>query len=44
MKLIHISELKAAKGLPYHVQHVRKLVKAGRFPKPFPGFGRTVFD
>jgi hypothetical protein len=44
MKLIHISELKLKKGIPYHEQHVRKLSKAGRFPKPIPGFGRTLFD
>ncbi len=44
MRLIHISQLKPKKGLEYHPQHLRKLVKQKKFPAPIPGMGRTYFD
>lgn len=44
MKLVHISELKARFGIPHHVQHIRKLVKQGKFPRPIRCGRLTTFD
>ncbi len=44
MRLIHISKLKDEKGIPYHPQHIRKLVKSGQFPKPIRCGKLTTFD
>jgi predicted DNA-binding transcriptional regulator AlpA len=43
IKLIHISELKSAKGIPYCPQHIRKLIKQKKFPQPLPGIFLTTF-
>ena len=40
MKLLSFEDL-PDKGIPYHPQHIRKLVKAGAFPRPIKlGQGR----
>jgi hypothetical protein len=44
MRLIHISRLKDEKGVPYHPQHVRKLVREGKFPRPVHIGRLTAFD
>jgi prophage regulatory protein len=36
IKLINFDELKPRKGIPYHRNHVRRMVAAGSFPKPVP--------
>ena len=35
MRLLIFRELKTLKGIPYSRQHVNRLVKVGRFPRPF---------
>jgi predicted DNA-binding transcriptional regulator AlpA len=39
MKFLSYPELRALKGIAYTRQHLARLIKAGRFPKPvkFPG-------
>ena len=44
MRLIHIARLKAEKGIPYHPQHIRRLVKQGKFPRPIHCGRLTTFD
>jgi hypothetical protein len=44
MRLIHISKLKDEKGIPYHPQHIRKLVRQGKFPRPIHCGHFTTFD
>ncbi len=34
MRVIGYDQLKPEKGIPYTRDHLRRLVKAGRFPKP----------
>ena len=34
MRLLIFRELKTVKGIPYSRQHVYRLVKLGRFPRP----------
>jgi predicted DNA-binding transcriptional regulator AlpA len=42
MRLLTFPELKTVKGIPYSRQHVNRLVKLGRFPRPFkPNGGPT---
>jgi prophage regulatory protein len=36
IKLITFDELKPRKGVPYHRNHIRRMVAAGSFPKPVP--------
>lgn len=35
MRLLVFKELKTIKGIPYSRQHIYRLIKDGRFPKPF---------
>jgi predicted DNA-binding transcriptional regulator AlpA len=35
MRLLVFRELKTVKGIPYSRQHVYRLAKVGRFPRPF---------
>ena len=44
MRLIHISKLLPEKGIPYCEQHIRKLIKAGKFPQPIRCGKLTTFD
>jgi hypothetical protein len=44
MRLIPIARLKTEKGIPYHPQHIRKLSKQGKFPKPIKCGKLTTFD
>jgi hypothetical protein len=44
MRLIHISKLEDEKGIPYHPQHIRKLIRLGKFPKPIHCGRFTTFD
>jgi prophage regulatory protein len=34
MRLLVFKELKTIKGIPYSRQHIHRLIKDGRFPKP----------
>lgn len=44
MKLLSMSELKTVKGIFYHPQHIRRLVKEGKFPAPIKiGENRNAF-
>jgi hypothetical protein len=44
MRLIPIALLKFEKGIPWHPQHVRKLARQGKFPKPIRCGHLTCFD
>jgi hypothetical protein len=44
MRLIHIARLRAEKGIPYHPQHIRRLIRANKFPRPIPCGRLTTFD
>jgi hypothetical protein len=44
MRLIHISKLKDEKGIPFHPQHIRKLIKQRKFPQPIHCGRLTTFD
>jgi prophage regulatory protein len=33
-RILSLSELKSKKGIPFSRQHVHRLVKLGRFPRP----------
>jgi predicted DNA-binding transcriptional regulator AlpA len=34
MKLLSLDELRPKKGINYHPQHIKKLIKDGKFPRP----------
>ena len=34
MRVLSLSELRSVKGIPYSREHLRRLMIAGRFPKP----------
>jgi predicted DNA-binding transcriptional regulator AlpA len=34
MKLLSLDELRPKKGINYHTQHIKKLIKDGKFPRP----------
>jgi predicted DNA-binding transcriptional regulator AlpA len=48
MRLLVFNELKSKKGIPYTRQHIHRLIKIGRFPKPFKPnggpFGINAWD
>ena len=39
MRLLIFEDLKTLKGIPFSRQHIHRLVKTGRFPKPFKASG-----
>jgi prophage regulatory protein len=41
MRLLVFKELKTIKGIPYTRQHIHRLIKDGRFPKPFKPNGSS---
>ena len=44
MRIIHISKLGDEKGIPFHPQHIRKLIRSGKFPRPVHVGRLTAFD
>jgi len=42
MRLLTFDELKLQKGIPYCRDHLRRLVKAGEFPKPLEVGARRI--
>lgn len=44
MRVLSYAELRSRKGIPYHEVHIRRLVRAGKFPEPVElGPGRVAF-
>lgn len=44
MRVIELRALRAEKGIPYTVGHLRRLWNAGKFPQPINFGNRLVFD
>ena len=42
MRLLTFTELQRQKGIPYCRDHLRRLVKAGRFPRPIELGARRI--